>query len=627
MATPRLFRLKAELAPAPSGPVADSLPVAKVRVDTGVFHLDQLFDYSVPEKLSEIINVGIRVQIPFGGRETEGIIVSRSAKPERAGDLKSITKVISPHPIATQASLELFDSCARLYCCNPWDLIRSAIPPRVASVDKELEKITLDKNSVGQQSAPVYQSFSPFLPSHEQMPALINELKIKGSILIIAPDEKDVELLYGQFKASHDNVLKLTSNTSREERYRNFLLSMRNDVSIVIGTRSAVFAPVKNLKAIVIYKESSPDQYEIRSPGWNTSAIAKLRSSNEGLQLIYTGFSPSNRIAYDIDRGVIKFRNQRVEVKVQAFTPHDGALLPGKIYSEIKKALVQGPVLFLAPRKGYGNALLCAHCRNVAACKCGGRLSVTAKNVAPTCVHCGTHYPDWKCTFCGRDRQYLASRGIDRAAEEISRAFPGFPVVLSAGDVIKERVESKPSLVLSTPGAQPLVDGGYAAVVVLDATRFFSHTDLNTQERARELLLETSSLIRKSGKVLLVIDEAHPITSAIARWNIAPLLKRELADREELKLPPAVASAVIVTDSETAPQIVAGLRKAFTDGRLPESARIYGPTLMPKDQAKIVIHGAHHEWSKLADVLRELQRRRSIAKKDLLTVRIDPYSL
>ncbi len=216
MATPRLFRLKAELAPAPSGPVADSLPVAKVRVDTGVFHLDQLFDYSVPEKLSEIINVGIRVQIPFGGRGTEGIIVSRSAKPERAGDLKSITKVISPHPIATQASLELFDACARLYCCNPWDLIRSAIPPRVASVDKELEKITLDKNSVGQQSAPFYQSFSPFLPSLEQMPALINELNIKVSNMIIVTDENDVELLYGQFMASHDNVLKLTSNTSRE---------------------------------------------------------------------------------------------------------------------------------------------------------------------------------------------------------------------------------------------------------------------------------------------------------------------------------------------------------------------------------------------------------------------------
>jgi len=69
VATPRLFRLKAEVAPAPSGPVAESLPVAKVRVDTGVFHLDQLYDYSVPAKLSALVKVGVRVQLPFGGRE------------------------------------------------------------------------------------------------------------------------------------------------------------------------------------------------------------------------------------------------------------------------------------------------------------------------------------------------------------------------------------------------------------------------------------------------------------------------------------------------------------------------------------------------------------------------------
>ena len=108
---------------------------------------------------------------------------------------------------------------------------------------------------------------------------------------------------------------------------------------------------------------------------------------------------------------------------------------------------------------------------------------------------------------------------------------------------------------------------------------------------------------------------------------MAPLLKREIADREELKLPPTVASAIIVTDAMTAPQIVSGLRKAISDGRLPESARIYGPTIIPKDLAKIVIHGAHQDWMKIAEVLHELQRRRSIAKKDLLTIRIDPYSL
>lgn len=426
---------------------------------------------------------------------------------------------------------------------------------------------------------------------------------------------------------THSNVIPLTSSSARDERYRNFLLSMRLEKSIVVGTRSAVFAPVNNLAAIIIFKESSPEHYEVRSPGWNTCAMAKMRAELEGVELVFTGFVPSIKTAFDIDRGLTKYRNQRVEVMVEAFTPNDGALLPGRIFSEIKRSLKNGPVLFLAPRKGYGNALLCAHCKNIAICKCGGRLSVASKNHAPTCVHCGTGFPDWRCSFCLKDRQYLAGRGIDRAAEEISRAFPGFPVVISAGDVIKERVESKPSLVLATPGAQPFVDEGYAAVVVLDATRFFSHTDINSQERARELIFETSSLIRPTGKVLLVIDDAHPIVAAVARWNIAPILKRELADRADLNLPPIVISAVLVLDATSAPSIAAGLNKAKAEGRLPLSSQVFGPTQLPKSQAKIVIHVASEEWSQLALVLHELQRKRSISKKELLTLRIDPYSL
>jgi primosomal protein N' (replication factor Y) len=446
-------------------------------------------------------------------------------------------------------------------------------------------------------------------------------------VLIVAPDERDVEKLIESLSSTFNNVLKLSSASTREERYRNFLLSMQLESSVVVGTRSAIFAPVRNLAAIIIYKESSPDHYELRAPGWNSSAIAKMRAENEGLALVLTGFTPSVRVAHEIDARSIKYVNQRAQVNVQAFVPSDGTLLPGRIFSEIKKALKLGPVLFIAPRKGYGNALLCSHCRNVALCKCGGRLSVASKGLAPTCVHCGNSFPTWKCSYCDRDKQYLAGRGIDRAAEEISRAFPGFPVVISAGDVIKESVDSRPALVLSTPGAQPQVNGGYAAVVVLDAIRFFSHTDINGQERARELLFETASMVSVDGQVLLVLDDSHPIVAAIARWNIAPLLKRELADRDELMLPPSVSSAVLVTDQAVAPAIVSGLKKALQDSRLPNSTRIYGPTLLPKGQAKIVLHVSHGQSSDLAKILHELQRKRSISKKDLLTLRIDPYSL
>lgn len=627
MATPRLFRLKAEVAPAPSGPIAQSLPVAKIRVDSGVFHLDQLYDYIVPEKLSDSALIGVRVQLPFGGRETEGIITARVAHPDRAGELKAISKVLSPHAVATEATLTLIENAAQLYCCNPWDLIRSAIPPRVASVDKSLPVVQAARSTQRSAASPIFHTFSPYLPSHRQMVDLVHGVKRNGSVLIIAPDEHDVDQLVGVLSASFENVFALTSSLSREDRYRNFLELQRLPLSIIVGTRSAVFAPVNNLATVIIYKESSIDHCEVRSPGWNTSTIAKLRSDNEGVSLIYTGFSPSLNSAYEIDQKKMKFVSQRFQVEARAFSPSEGALLPGRIFSEIKKALNNGAVLFLAPRKGYGNALLCAHCRNVAHCDCGGRLAVASKSMAPTCVHCGASHPQWKCRFCGRDKQYLAGRGIDRAAEEISRAFPGYPVVISAGEVIKGSVESKPSLVLATPGAQPEIPGGYAAVVILDGMRFFSHTDINGQERARELIFETASLIQEKGRVLLVLDEVHPIVAALARWNVAPLLKRELAERDELQLPPYVASAVLVMDALTAPQILSGLKKALAEGRIPSSTRIYGPTVLPKSQAKIVLHVSHDQWPELGKVLHELQRKRSISKKDLLTLRINPYSL
>ena len=626
MATPKLFRLKAEVAPAPSGPIASVLPYARVRVDTGVFHLEQLYDYQIPEKLTALIQVGVRVQLPFGNRETEGIVVERVAQPERAGELKSITKVLSATPVATAQSLHVIDLISQHYACNPWDLIRSAIPPRVASVDKSIQGVIVDSSKNSKRTIE-FQTLAPFIQAHNQVVQLVQENQGMGSILIVAPDEKDVDLIIGALTKFGLSSLKLTAAMPREDRYRNYLEAMRRSISIVVGTRSAIFAPVNNLTTVIIHKESSLDHYEVRSPGWNTRTVALIRSEVESFKLVLTGFSPSIEVAQLIDEREVKYLNAKESVTVKAFTPSEGALLPGRIFTDVKKALTTGPVLFIAPRKGYGNALLCAHCRNVAACECGGRLSVSGKGKAPSCVHCGNSFPAWKCSFCNRDKQYLAGRGIERAAEEISRAFPNFPVVISAGEVIKDRIEAKPALVLATPGAQPQVEGGYAAVVILEGLRFFAHTDLRTQERARELFLETSSLISSEGSVLLVIDDSHPIVSAIARWNIAPLLKRELSERLELKLPPSVFSVVLVMDQAISMQIANGLKKAAAEGRIPPSSCIYGPTEISKAQVKIVIHADKKDASALSDSMHELQRRRSIAKKELFTLRVEPYSL
>jgi primosomal protein N' (replication factor Y) len=200
-------------------------------------------------------------------------------------------------------------------------------------------------------------------------------------------------------------------------------------------------------------------------------------------------------------------------------------------------------------------------------------------------------------------------------------------VIISAGDVIKDRVEAKPSLVLSTPGAQPRVSGGYAAVVILDAVRLFSHTDIRTPERARETIFETAALVSTGGSVLMVIDTVHPIVPAVTRWNVVALLKRDLAERRELNLPPYVASAVIIISEKESISITMGLRKSIKDNRLPQSVQVFGPTPIAKSQSKIVLYCDHSESGELQSFLHELQKKRSIARKDLLTLRLEPYSL
>ena len=638
MPTSRLFRLKAEVAAAPSGPKASSLAYVRVRVDTGVFHLDDLYDYCVPEKFSNLAAVGIRIQIPFGNKEVEGIIVDRIARPERSGTIKFITKILSPYPVATNASLQLFDEIARDYACNPWDVIRSAIPPRVASVDKKLATTELSlenrvqptKSANPRDSKKVKSRFIQLVPTidaSEQVALIAQSCLNQGNVLIIAPDENDVNQIHEYLARSGNPVLKVTAALSREERYANFLECLSDTRKIVVGTRSAIFAPVFGLSTIIIYKESSAEHYEVRSPGWNSKNVAKKRSMMENLDLITVGYCPSIQMAHEIDEGKVVFKSHQKPVVVNAFDPDLGTLLPGRIFPEIRKALKNGPVLFLAARKGYGNALLCAQCRNVAQCDCGGRLQVGGRLIPPMCVHCGKTFKEWMCSFCKGRSQYLAGRGIERASEEIARAFPGLPVIISAGEVIKDRVDTKPSLVLSTPGAQPRVEGGYAAVVVLDAMRLFSHTDIRTQERAREIIFETSAMVSAGGSVMIVIDTVHPIVPAITRWNVVSLLKRDLAERREVNLPPYVASAVLVLSERESISIATGLRKAINDKRLPSSVQLFGPTPIAKNQSKLVLFCDHSDARDMQSFLHEFQKKRSIARKDLLTMRLEPYSL
>jgi primosomal protein N' (replication factor Y) len=233
----------------------------------------------------------------------------------------------------------------------------------------------------------------------------------------------------------------------------------------------------------------------------------------------------------------------------------------------------------------------------------------------------------WRCAWCKSDKQYAAGRGIDRASEEIGRAFPNIPIISSSGDSIKDEISDDKSIVVATPGAQPIAKNGYSSIVILNALAFFSHDDLAAGERAREMLFETCALVRNDGQIIIAIDDAHPIVGAITQWNPATMIQRELRERAELGLPPFEKSAYIRVSSQEATQLVSGLRSSITSGRLNSTVSILGPVELGNSESKIILRFNDEDHESTANFLRELQRKRGIARKPLLYIRITPYSL
>jgi primosomal protein N' (replication factor Y) len=233
----------------------------------------------------------------------------------------------------------------------------------------------------------------------------------------------------------------------------------------------------------------------------------------------------------------------------------------------------------------------------------------------------------WHCSWCQSTLIYIASRGIDRFAEEIGTAFPNHQIINSSGDHIVNHVPHQPSLVVATPGSQPSTSGGYSAVALLEGTRFLGHTDLRSAETAREHFFEAASLASEFGTIFLTLDSGHPIVASLTRWDATAMVRKELQDREELKFPPYYRYISLETDSLEATLLYSGLEAALREERIPSQTQLSGPHPRENERSRILISAPFSVASSVIDFLHELQRRRSISHKPLFTMRVDPYSL
>ena len=612
---------------------ADSHLVVNVWVDSGLPHLDGVYSYRCPNELIEKVSIGSRLKVPFNSRSCEALVVEIIETNETIDHYKVIESVLGNVPVANTAMIEFYRTMSKYWASDPYSLIKFGIPSRVASVERitgaEPLKYSKNVNVSKKTSQNYFMMHTPHKSAYLEIVELALERMKHGSTLLLLPDTKDIDRVLQIFlgKKNDFEVIRLDSSLPRAQRYENYLKSSLNKGVLVIGNRSALFAPMVDLNSVIVGFEKSEQYFEKKHPYWNTRDSAFLRAQIENLNLYFTGYVPSSDMAQRIESKNVKFITERANVTTTAFPQTQGELLPDRIIPAIRKALNQGAVLFLVPRKGYANALLCAKCRNIALCKCGGRLLVAGQNADPMCSVCNTAVKNWQCSWCAGTTRYISARGIDRFHEEIGRAFPNIPIQLSSAPNILEEVAEKTKIVIATTGSIPGSFKEYSAVVLLEGQRFLAASSSRFEELVYESFFEAAAHVSKKGNVFVVLDAFHPLVAAITKWNPGTLVRKILRENEEAFLPPYSSMAVLTVKKTEAILLKNGLAKSIKDGRLPMNSQIFLSEDAESDDAKILLSVPVENRDILAAFLLELSRKRAVSKKSFVNIALDPFTL
>ena len=149
--------------------VAGHLPVARVLVESSLPHLDRPFDYAVPAALDQAAQPGVRVKVKFNGQDLNGFLLERAAESDAGHTLVPLAKVVSPVPVLTPAVKDLAAAVAARYAGTVSDVLRLAVPPRVARLEKDYPaSLTPGKR----KASPPCQVPPVFHRGHRTAPAL-----------------------------------------------------------------------------------------------------------------------------------------------------------------------------------------------------------------------------------------------------------------------------------------------------------------------------------------------------------------------------------------------------------------------------------------------------------------------
>lgn len=592
---------------------SESRRIARVLLDSPLPQLDRLFDYALPSELGDV-PLGVRVKVPLrtAGRVIDGYVVEIDREDDADRPLSEVDSVVSTVAVLPERLHRLARRVADRAAGSASDVLRLVIPKRQVRVEKAW---TADAPAVVPEAAALetaeavvaaYDGLADVLDEHgraavEAIPlphgdvqgwaallaAVAARMLAAGeSSVLVVPDHRDLDRLLAALEEllPAEAIARYDSRQSNPDRYRSFLRSLEEAPCVVVGNRSAVYAPVR-AGLVALWDDGDPLFGEPLAPYANARDVALIRQEQEGSALLYAGHTRTTDVERLVAHGWLQDvrATRRVLPRVVLSTPQEmdqptAQRMPSSAFLSARNAAAEGPVLVQVSRPGFAPSLVCAECRAPARCAhCGGPLGAKHRGALPVCGWCGRGARAWACPSCSSTQLRLASSGTERTADELGRAFPGVRVIVADGAHPVERVADKPALVVATRGAEPVADGGYRAVVLLDGPRMLQAPDLRIGESCLRWWSNAAALAAPGAPVHLVGVDGG-IARALATWNQSGYARTELTERAPLHMPPAARVALVEGTQAAVARAIEGLAEVG----LPKEA-VLGPVPVDSD--------------------------------------------
>lgn len=402
------------------------------------------------------------------------------------------------------------------------------------------------------------------------------------SAIMLVPEISLTPQTVGRFIARfHENVAVLHSGLGRGERYDEWRRAQRGEVRIVVGARSAIFAPLKNLGVIVVDEEHDGSYKQSDTPRYHARDVATVRAKLAGAACVLGSATPSLESYYNSETG--KFNRlqllrratalplpevQLVDMRLASREQSGQVILSRQLHEEVTGRVAAGEqVILLLNRRGFAPFVLCSKCGWIAQCAdCNVSLTYHARGGFLGCHYCNARHEIFhECAECGFSPLLYLGAGTQKVEEYLMGAFPGARVERMDADTTAGKGGHAKILGRFAAGAIDILIGtqmiakghdypGVTLVGVINADTSLSVPDFRAAEQTFQLLTQVAGRAGrgvKPGKVVIqTFRPNHYAVQAAALHDYAAFYAREINERRTAAYPPLRRMANLAVESE-----------------------------------------------------------------------------